>query len=118
MRPLAHAGMAALLLAGPVGLASPAAAGCHLIDCVEDVYVQPEELDDSNCETLWILRNSIYNDGGYCFKTERAKAFFINEGCAHDDISAVPLNDYQRHNIKVIAAAEKAGGCTAAAPRS
>jgi hypothetical protein len=99
-------------VAGASILASlPVQAGCHLIDCVEDVYVQPKELKGSSCETLWILRNSIYDDAGYCFKTERGKAFFINDGCTHTDIQSVPLNDYQRHNVKVLAKMEAKSGC-------
>lgn len=91
--------------------ATPAHAGCHLIDCVENVYVKPSELKSQSCETLWILRNSIFKDAGYCFKSERAAKWFGNEGCTHDDQSAVPLNDYQRHNIEVIEAREAEKGC-------
>jgi hypothetical protein len=117
MPSIARAGLLLSFIAASA-LASPASAGCHLVDCVENVYVQPEELDGTDCGTLWTLRNSIYNDAGYCFKTERAKEFFINEGCTIEDIDAVPLNEFQRHNIEVIAAAEKKSNCTAQPPHS
>ena len=110
--------MTRLILAlAPVALAaaslsaSPASACCHLVDCVENVYVKPYQLRDKSCEILWILRNSIYDDAGYCFQTDRAKARFSNEGCRYTDQSEVPLNDYQRHNVGVIKAAEDRKGC-------
>jgi hypothetical protein len=105
------ASTAALLLASVVTRPDVAQAGCHLIDCVEDTYVQPSELKRTSCETLWVLRNSIYKDAGYCFKTDRAKQFFGNKGCRFDAIEEVPLNDYQRHNVKVIRTVETGKSC-------
>ena len=35
---------------------------------------------DMSCQELWMARNQIYADAGYCFKTARAKAVF-GEGC-------------------------------------
>jgi hypothetical protein len=99
----------ALVLAA-LGSAS-ARAGCHLVDCVENVYVKPHEIKGKSCEDLWILRNSIFKAAGYCFTTERAKSFFGNKGCSYTDQSLVPLNDYQRHNARVIEAAERKKGC-------
>ena len=53
--------------------ATPAKAGCHLVDCVEDVFVKPQEIADRRCEDLWVLRNAIYQSAGYCFRSERAR---------------------------------------------
>jgi hypothetical protein len=103
---LAPAALAALAL-----IPAPVRAGCHLVDCVEDVYVKPYQLKGKSCEDLWILRNSIYKDARYCFQTQRAKSFFGNQGCKYEDQSAVPLNDYQRHNVRVIKTAEDGKGC-------
>jgi hypothetical protein len=105
--PATVAGAAVVAVTG----ASPAWAGCHLVDCVENVYVQPSEVAKKSCEDLWILRNSIFKDAGYCFKSERARAFFSNDGCKYGDEAAVPLNDYQRHNVDVLKAAEQRKGC-------
>src|SRR5262245_16902249 len=90
------------LLALPVafvtlGTTAPrAVAGCHLVDCVENVYVTPQQVKKKSCGDLWILRNSVFKDAHYCFKTPRAINFFGNQGCLYDDQAAVPLNDYQR----------------------
>ena len=92
--------------------ARPASAGCHLVDCVEDTYVSPAELRRSSCETLWTLRNSIYKDAGYCFQTDRARSVFGNQGCKFEAMESVSLNDYQRHNVRVLKAAEERKSCT------
>lgn len=100
--------LAALMIAASV---PNAYAGCHLVDCVENVYVKPAELKAASCETLWTLRNSIYKDGGYCFKTPAAIKAFGNAGCSYDDQLLVPLNDYQHTNVKTIRSVEDAKGC-------
>ena len=41
-------------------IAATAFGGCHLIDCVEDVPVTRADLEPLSCETLWVLRNSIF----------------------------------------------------------
>lgn len=101
--------------AASLGLATlgttPASAGCHLIDCVENVYLSPKDVATHSCESLWILRNSIYDDAGYCFSSARGMKWFINDGCTIADQEAVPLNDDQRANIDVLKAAEAGKGC-------
>lgn len=106
------------VLIGVIGLSalvsiagSPARAGCHLVDCVEDVFIKPQEVAARSCEDLWILRNTIYKDAGYCFRSERARSSFSNEGCVFDDITAVHLNAYQKHNVGVLRLAEARRGC-------
>jgi hypothetical protein len=91
--------------------ATPAKAGCHLVDCVENVFIKPQEVDGRRCEDLYILRNAIYKDAGYCFRSERARRSFTNEGCVFEDVAAVPLNAYQKHNVGVIRLAEARRGC-------
>ena len=94
------------LIAGAFIPVTPASAGCHLIDCVENVYVEPQELTHQSCETLWILRNSVFKDAKYCFKSARASAWFNNDGCLYSEQDEVPLNDYQRHNVDLIKSVE------------
>lgn len=102
-----------LVVAATFAVPATANAGCHLIDCVENVYIAPKEIETRSCEDLWILRNSIWNDAGYCFKTERAVKAFGTHNCRYPDQSAVPLNDYQRANAKTILAVETAHNCIA-----
>lgn len=99
------------LLTGLAGGVGPALAGCHLIDCVDNVDIKPDEIKQMTCEQLWVLRNSIYDDAGFCFSSDRAAEHFSNQGCSYSDERLVPLNDYQRSNIKVFRDMEAKKGC-------
>ena len=60
---------------------------------------------------LWLSRNQIYKNAGYCFKTSRAIETFGNAGCTIDDIGDVPLSANQRREIEDIVAEERGLGC-------
>ena len=64
------ASAAALSLMVAVG---PAAAGCYEagVDCTDDHNIPKDVLRTMTCDSLWSLRNSIYNEHGYCFKTSQ-----------------------------------------------
>ncbi|HRK18404.1 MAG TPA: YARHG domain-containing protein [Hyphomicrobiaceae bacterium] len=94
-------------------LAGPAKAGCHLVDCVENVRITPAQVGKRSCEDLWVLRNSIYKDAGYCFQTEKARQWFGNQGCRFASAAAVPLSDIQRHNVSVLQRLERRQRCGA-----
>jgi hypothetical protein len=108
-----------LLWLVPLLIAAPAAAGdadehslCYeTIGCVHDRKIDEHDAETLGCEQLWTVRNGIYHARGYCFKTDRGRAAFGNEGCRFDDEAAVPLNDYERANVRLIRAIEKRRGC-------
>ncbi|HLH88570.1 MAG TPA: YARHG domain-containing protein [Xanthobacteraceae bacterium] len=56
-----------------------------------------------SCQQLWVERNSFYKDAGYCFKTDRAIAYFGNQ--------AVPLSRDARYRIDEIVRLERRMGC-------
>jgi hypothetical protein len=39
-------------------------------------YSWAQDASEMSCAELWMARNQIYADTGYCFKTARAKAVF------------------------------------------
>ena len=63
------------------------------------------------CQSLWVERNSIYKEAGYCFKTARAINYFGNRGCSYDVEAALPLSPGQRARIGRVLADERANGC-------
>jgi hypothetical protein len=63
------------------------------------------------CQRLWVERNGIYKDAGYCFKTARAINYFGNAGCRYDIEAALPLSPSERARIMDILAEERANGC-------
>ncbi len=60
-----------------------------------------------NCEFLWQMRNGIFAQRGYCFRTPRAIAVFGNEDCRYRNLADVPLNRIERANVATIARAER-----------
>ncbi|QCK88649.1 YARHG domain-containing protein [Phreatobacter aquaticus] len=65
-----------------------------------------------SCRDLWIERNQIYKNAGYCFRTQRAVTYFGNAGCVYDRQGDVPLSARQRQVIADITRAERYLGCT------
>ncbi|WP_375457553.1 YARHG domain-containing protein [uncultured Enterovirga sp.] len=93
---------------------SPAAeAACYdVFGCTErDDFRAADLRGGPNCEFLWAMRNQIFKDRGYCFRTARAISYFGNEGCRFDDMAAVPLSRVERANAAVIAQVEREKGC-------
>jgi len=58
-----HRGRRAALLTMAAGLMAAAPAGA-------------QQLSELSCKALWVQRNSIYAERGYCFKTKDAIAVF------------------------------------------
>ena len=81
------------------------------VDCVQDRNISSHDAEKLGCDQLWTVRNGIFAARGYCFQTERGRQEFSNDGCRYADQDAVPLNDYERANIRVIQAIEKRRGC-------
>jgi hypothetical protein len=52
--------------------------------------------DVLSCQDIWVMRNQIYKDNGYCFKTEKARTYFGNGGCWVDDESDVQMSSKER----------------------
>lgn len=81
------------------------------IGCVQERNISPREAEKLGCDQLWTVRNGIFAARGYCFSTARGKEEFGNEGCQFSDQNAVPLNDYERANVRLIQSIEKRRGC-------
>lgn len=97
----------ALLVAGP------AFANCYEdIGCTDSDHFSKSQLRHLSCENLWMVRNEIYKEAGYCFKTQRAIDYFGNGGCTITNMSRVPLTSIERYNINQIVAVERQKGCT------
>lgn len=89
---------AALLAVSATTTISPARAG----DIQGDAY---------DCGELWVMRNTIYKEAGYCFRSSKAISQFGNAGCRYDAIADVPLSDTQRLIVRDIRRSEKRQRC-------
>jgi hypothetical protein len=94
-------------------LAGSAYAGCYEgLGCSDRDRFSFEDLADGpTCDLLWRMRNEIYKERGYCFRTQRGIAVFGNAGCQYDDVALVPLNAIERDNVATIGNVEHARRC-------
>lgn len=63
----------------------------------------------ASCEDLWVARNSIFNNNGYCFKSNLGKALFNNGDCY---TSNAQLSSDERSQVQRIKSEEKRRGCS------
>lgn len=64
-----------------------------------------------SCQSLWLVRNTIYDENGFCFKTSAAQAQFDNSDCTVKNAANVKLNSHERANISRIRQVEREKGC-------
>jgi hypothetical protein len=101
-----------------IGAAGPALADCYdLVGCSDkDAFSRhfgylASVSDGPNCDFLWMMRNRIYAEHGYCFATARGKSEIGNQGCRYNDMAAVPLSAIERSNVATVARAERLKNC-------
>ena len=99
---------AAAVLAGT----GSASASCFEsgVGCTDTDLAPFAALQQLSCDSLWTVRNSIYNDNGACFVTAKAKAVFDNTGCMYTT-GNTPLNPVETQNISRIRQVEKQKHC-------
>jgi hypothetical protein len=106
-------------LLAAVGIVTPALADCYdLVGCDnKDSFSRHYDdylgsiADGPNCDFLYMMRNRIYQQHGYCFSTARAISALGNAGCSIKNQAAVPLSNIERANIATIQRAERAKNC-------
>lgn len=112
---------AAAIAAGALAVmmvAAPALADCYdVLGCSDknafsnNYGYLASVADGPSCDFLYMMRNRIYAQHGYCFKTARGISEIGNAGCYVGDQAAVPLSNIERNNIATIQKAERAKSC-------
>jgi len=110
MRKLLCAGIGVIVIMGSCG---GAAADCYdTFGCTDrDRFRLSDLMSGPNCEFLYVMRNQIYAQHGYCFQTARARATFGNAGCRSSNVNALGLSAIELGNATTILQAEHALGC-------
>ena len=108
----------ALTAAVAAALATPTVAGCYEGQgCTDSARFSERFLvENAACDILWQIRNQMYHENGYCFRTPRGIRAFGNAGCRHDDINEVRLNQLLIPIVTAILTAPKASGFGFAIP--
>ena len=100
-----------VLISGFLFTTAAGAACFEDIGCTDSQKFKDKALARLNCENLWFTRNTIYDENGYCFNTDRGAASFDNSDCQYSKQNSVPLNSYERYNVKAVKRAEKKKHC-------
>ena len=104
-------GKLAAMLCVFAGVTTASAACFEDIGCTESEYMRVQDLRRLSCENLWLVRNTIFDENGFCFRTKRARSMFSNDDCWVSAQADVELNDYERSNVGKIAGVESSFGC-------
>jgi hypothetical protein len=104
--------LAAALVGASILAATPAMSACfEVIGCTDSQYFSATTLRRLSCDALWTVRNTIFDENGYCFQTAKGKAVFSNVGCRYTVSGNVPLNAYERSNVERVKQVEAQKGC-------
>ncbi len=108
-----HSMIIAAVFASQLAAVLPAVAGeCYeVIGCASTQYFPKSELKQLGCQNLWYVRNRIYKDAGYCFKTQTGINEMGNTGCHINNQAAVPLTAIEASNVAAVRSVEKSKGC-------
>lgn len=82
--------------------------------CTDREVFPRADLRQLSCDNLWLVRNTIYSENGYCFRTDRALRYFDNSGCYvedAEDVKEVHMNRFESSNIDRIVGIERQKGC-------
>ena len=69
---------------------------------------QAQDASRMSCEELWLARNQIYANNGYCFQTQRARAIF-GHGCVPPYGKLAPE---EAREVSVLQNWERRRGCS------
>ena len=105
--------VAILFLALPATASAACFEGLGQTGCTDMESFSAGELRGLSCQNLWYVRNSIYDDHGYCFKTQAARAEFDNSDCYEREASRLRFNRHEQTNINRIVQVEREKGCRA-----
>jgi hypothetical protein len=79
--------------------------------CSDQHAFSKQLLRNLSCDDLWSLRNTIFDEHGYCFPQQLEAGRFNNRDCAVDVFSNLDLNRNERDNVSVILEMERAKLC-------
>ncbi len=98
-----------------MGLSAGAEAACFdnigRTGCTDSERFPVRDLRRLSCDNLWLVRNTIYDEGGLCFQTRAARMQFDNSDCTVNDPARVRMNRVERTNVSRIQQVEREKGC-------
>ena len=92
--------------------ASPTLAACYEgLGCTDTEIFTPEALSAQSCEVLWVVRNQLLHDEGFCLTDRAAVEKFGNAQCSIDNPDYLQFNRFEQTNYEAIRKAEADKSC-------
>jgi YARHG domain-containing protein len=81
------------------------------VGCPHKDRISEAQIRDLSCQNLWLVRNTIFHQRGYCFQTTRGRAEFDNSRCSASSISELKLSHVEKANVATLKKLERRKGC-------
>jgi hypothetical protein len=81
------------------------------VGCPHKDRISERQLRDHSCQNLWLVRNTILHQRGYCFQTKRGQTEFDNKSCSIKAISELKLSPVEKANIATLERMERRRKC-------
>jgi hypothetical protein len=81
--------------------------GCPHKDRITDAQAR-----GLSCDNLWLVRNTIFHQRGYCFQSGRGQKEFSNSRCAVRTVTDLKLSDVEKGNVATLERIERGKGCS------
>lgn len=94
------------------------AAGMDSPQCYEGVgcphkdAISEAQAGTLSCDNLWLVRNTIFHQRGYCFQSVRGQKEFSNARCTTRTVSELALSEVEKRNVTTLERVERRKGCT------
>ncbi len=81
------------------------------VGCPHKDPIKEAQLKDFSCQNLWLVRNTILHQRGYCFQTKRGQAEFSNKNCTIKVVSDLKLGPIEKANVAKLEKVERRKRC-------
>ena len=82
------------------------------VGCPHKDRITDRQISSYSCENLWLLRNTIFHQRGYCFQTGRGKTEFNNSRCTVKSVAELALTAVEKDNVSTIEKLERRKRCS------
>jgi hypothetical protein len=83
----------------------------EIVGCPHKEIISEAQIQDFSCQNLWLVRNTIFHQRGYCFQTSRGRVEFDNSHCSSSAISDLRLSFVEKENIATLREMERRKNC-------
>ena len=81
------------------------------VGCPHQDRITQEQARDLPCDNLWLVRNTIFHQRGFCFQTARGRKEFDNRRCSANSVAELKLSEVEKANVATLEKVERGKNC-------